>query len=162
MLALKQMVHKCHFLENVSKRTTLFFGFWFLLIVIDYFHCCCRVGWCFVIDCWETSLSSLLVMIHCSFHIIFLKLLVYSFYPKFIFAYGCSLQFYTPNFSVATPIAETSVQMKYISELVSDLPIVSTFWACDRNVRNTSHLFHSSLCIGSFGWRWTIYSSSVK
>ena len=30
-----------------------------------------------------------------------------------------------------------SVQTKYISELVSDLPIVSTFWACDSNVRGT-------------------------
>ena len=62
---------------------------------------------------------------------------MYSFYSKFIFPYGCSLQFYTPNFSVAAPIAETSVQTKYISDLVSDLPIVSTFWACDRNVRGT-------------------------
>ena len=42
---------------------------------------------------------------------------MYSFNQIFIFPYGCSLQFYTPNFSVAVPIAETSVQMKYISEL---------------------------------------------
>ena len=62
---------------------------------------------------------------------------MHSFYPKFIFPYGYSLQFYTPNFSVAAPIAETSVQTKYISELVSDLPTVSTFWACDLNVRGT-------------------------
>ena len=35
MLALKQMVHKRHFLENVSKRTTLFFfGFCLLLLII--------------------------------------------------------------------------------------------------------------------------------
>ena len=74
-------------------------------------------------------------MIHCSFH---LNLhIMYSFNPKFIFPYGCSLQFYTQNFSVAVPIAETSVQMKYISELESDLPVVSTFWARDRNVRGT-------------------------
>ncbi|KAK4580666.1 hypothetical protein RGQ29_024346 [Quercus rubra] len=34
MLALKQVVHKHHFLENVSKRTTIFFGFSLLLLII--------------------------------------------------------------------------------------------------------------------------------
>ena len=34
MLALQQMVQKCHFLENVSERTTLFFGFCLLLLII--------------------------------------------------------------------------------------------------------------------------------
>ena len=62
---------------------------------------------------------------------------MYSFYPIFFFPIWLSLQFYSPKFSVAAPIAETLVQMKYISELVTDLPIVSTFWACDPNVRGT-------------------------
>ena len=74
---------------------------------------------------------------------------MYSFYQKFIFSYGCSLQFYTPNISVAAPIAETSVQRKYISELVSDLPIVSAFWACDRNVRGTPPI--SSIPLSALG-----------
>ena len=74
---------------------------------------------------------------------------MYSFYPKFIFPYGCSLQFCTPNFSVAAPKAEMSLQTKYISELVSDLPIVSTFWACDRNVRGTPPI--SSIPLSALG-----------
>ena len=61
---------------------------------------------------------------------------MYSFYPYFFSPYGCHCSF-TPKFSVAVPIAETLVQMKYISELVTDLPIVSTFRACDPNVRGT-------------------------
>ncbi|KAF3957323.1 hypothetical protein CMV_017653 [Castanea mollissima] len=52
-------------------------------------------------------------------------------------------------FVVAAPIAETSVQTKYISELVSDLPIVSTFWACDRNVRGTPPI--SSIPLSALG-----------
>ena len=83
---------------------------------------------------------------------------MYSFYPKLILcthftqnlfscmAVHCS---FTPNFSVAAPIAETSVQTKYISELVSDLPIVSTFWACDRNVRGTPPI--SSIPLSALG-----------
>ena len=74
---------------------------------------------------------------------------MHSFYPKFIFPYGCSLQFYTPNFSGAAPIAETSVQTKYISELVSDLPIVATFWGCDHNVRGTPTI--SSIPLSALG-----------
>ncbi|KAM4091877.1 hypothetical protein ACJW30_09G169800 [Castanea mollissima] len=50
---------------------------------------------------------------------------------------------------VAAPVAETSVQTKYISELESDLPIVSTFWACDRNVRGTPPI--SSIPLSALG-----------
>nr|POE55576.1 hypothetical protein CFP56_73439 [Quercus suber] len=60
-----------------------------------------------------------------------------------------SLLFYTPNFSVAAPIVETSVQTKCISKLVSDLPIVSTFWACDHNVRGTPPI--SSIPLSALG-----------
>ena len=56
---------------------------------------------------------------------------------------------FTPNFSVDAPMAETSVQMKYISELVSYLPIVSTFWACDCNVRGTPPI--SSIPLSALG-----------
>ncbi|KAK9987424.1 hypothetical protein SO802_032375 [Lithocarpus litseifolius] len=68
---------------------------------------------------------------------------------KIIERYHFLLCCFTPNFSVAAPIAETSLQMKYISELVSDLPIVSTFWACDRNVRGTPPM--SSIPLSALG-----------
>ncbi|KAK7840473.1 peptidyl-prolyl cis-trans isomerase [Quercus suber] len=50
---------------------------------------------------------------------------------------------------ITASIAETLVQIKYISELVSDLPNVPTFWACDCNVRGTPPI--SSVPLPAFG-----------
>ena len=70
--------------------------------------------------------------------------------PKIYFPFCCSLQFCTLNFSLAAVIAEKLVQMKYISELVSDpTPIVSTCWACECKVGGTPPI--SSIPLSALG-----------
>ncbi|KAK9987415.1 hypothetical protein SO802_032366 [Lithocarpus litseifolius] len=81
----------------------------------------------------------------CTFH----RIIPYFMIQGSNFALGSGRVLHSQNFSCCPYSRDVVTNMKYISELVTDLPIVSTFWACDPNVRGTPRI--SSIPLSALG-----------
>ncbi len=120
-MVMQQTVLQCHFLENVSKRPTFYLLIIYIIIAV----------WLVVVlfkllrdrpflMIPYPELSLYLLKDKLLYYILHLEIIYLVILTKIYFPFCFSLQFYNPKCSLAALITEKSVQMKYISELVSD------------------------------------------